>query len=73
MLNQHIKRKVYIDMDGVIADFFKALENKYNVKHWQELDIDKTINKFYNSKEIIRDFLKPTADAGLGYVLFPPP
>ena len=38
-----IKRKVYIDMDGVIADFFKALENKYNVKHWKELDINKTI------------------------------
>jgi len=38
-----IKRKVYVDMDGVIADFFKALENKYNVKHWKELDIDKTI------------------------------
>ena len=25
-----IKRKVYVDMDGVIADFFKALEIKYD-------------------------------------------
>jgi len=38
-----IKRKVYVDMDGVIADFFQALENKYNVEHWKDLDIDKSI------------------------------
>ena len=38
-----IKRKVYVDMDGVIADFFKALEIKYNVKHWKEVDIHQSI------------------------------
>jgi len=38
-----IKRKVYVDMDGVIADFFQALENKYNVEHWKDIDIDKSI------------------------------
>jgi hypothetical protein len=27
-----IKRKVYVDMDGVIADFFLALEKKYEVE-----------------------------------------
>jgi hypothetical protein len=42
-VNQNIKRKVYVDMDGVIADFFAALEKKYNVKHWKELDINQSI------------------------------
>jgi hypothetical protein len=32
-VNQNIKRKVYVDMDGVIADFFAAIEKRYNVKH----------------------------------------
>ena len=39
-----VKRKVYVDMDGVVADFFKALEKKYKVKHWKELDINKITN-----------------------------
>jgi len=38
-----VKRKVYVDMDGVIADFFQALENKYGVDHWKDIDIDKSI------------------------------
>ena len=38
-----IKRKVYVDMDGVIADFFQALENRYGVDHWKDIDIDKSI------------------------------
>ena len=35
-----VKRKVYVDMDGVIADFFQALENRYGVDHWKDIDID---------------------------------
>jgi 5'(3')-deoxyribonucleotidase len=42
-VNQNIKRKVYVDMDGVIADFFAAIEKRYNVKHWKELDINQSI------------------------------
>ena len=38
-----VKRKVYVDMDGVIADFFQALEIKYGVDHWKDIDIDKSI------------------------------
>jgi len=33
---------VYIDMDGVIADFFGGVEKLYGVQHWKELVSDKT-------------------------------
>ena len=29
--------KLYLDMDGVIADFFGGLEKKYNTKHWKQI------------------------------------
>ena len=28
---------IYMDMDGVIADFFGGLENKFGVDHWKSL------------------------------------
>ena len=30
--------KLYLDMDGVIADFFGAYEKKYNVSHWKDVE-----------------------------------
>ena len=35
---------VYLDMDGVIADFFGKLEDNYNVDHWKSIkNITKTL------------------------------
>ena len=39
-----LKTKIYLDMDGVIADFFKAIEERYNVKHWKEIDMEQSIS-----------------------------
>ena len=37
------KMIVYLDMDGVIADFFGAIEERHGVNHWKEVDIDKSV------------------------------
>jgi len=36
-------KNIYIDMDGVIADFFKAMEYRYGVEHWKSLNIEYTL------------------------------
>ena len=33
---------VYVDLDGVLADFFGGVEKLYGVDHWKQLVSDKT-------------------------------
>ncbi len=40
---------IYLDMDGVIADFFGGLEDYYNVSHWKKLDIEESIMNLRNT------------------------
>ena len=32
-----MKMTLYLDMDGVIADFFSLLAKENNVKHWKSI------------------------------------
>ena len=47
------RTEIYVDMDGVIADFFKALEIKYGVQHWKDINIAQSISEL-NAPSLIK-------------------
>ena len=51
--------KIYLDMDGVIADFFGGLQKYYGVDHWKNLP-DKVKNKIPPNSGIPKDQCAPT-------------
>ena len=66
---------VYLDMDGVLADFFGGVEFLYGVEHWKELTNDKTkdLKKQVIDRITGTDFFAvlpkfPTADALISMV-----
>jgi len=52
LYTEDVKEKpiVYIDMDGVLADFFGGVEKMFGVQHWKELSKD---NKLDLKQEVI--------------------
>lgn len=53
---------VYLDMDGVLANFFGKVEEVYHVDHWKELNMDVVIAKIQNTNFFLKLDEFPTAN-----------
>ena len=52
---------VYLDMDGVLADFFGKVQEVYHVEHWKELNMDVVFAKIRNTNFFYKLDEFPTA------------
>jgi hypothetical protein len=52
---------VYLDMDGVLADFFGRVEEVYEVDHWKNLNMDVVIAEIQNTNWFYKLDEYPTA------------
>ena len=60
---------IFLDMDGVIADFFSALAQKEDVDHWKSIsDKEVAISKLRNTDFFYRIPLFPTSDKLVDHV-----
>lgn len=68
---------LYLDMDGVLADFFTALAKKFDKEHWKQIpdrevsiaslrhtDFFNTLEKFDTSDALV-EFARSTGDWGI--------
>ena len=61
--------KIYVDMDGVIADFFGGLERKFKALHWKDIyDVDSRVEELRHTDFFFSLHKFETSDALISFV-----